>query len=55
MASPHLSTLIEESLAGLSPIQTIMKMAEDRNIQRLGLKPEEVISFGGGWCNHQAP
>lgn len=55
MTSQHLSKLIEESLAGLSPIQTIMKMAEDRNIQRLGLKPEEVISFGGGWCNHQAP
>jgi len=30
-------------------------MAEDRNIQRLGLQPKDVISFGGGWCNHHAP
>jgi aspartate/methionine/tyrosine aminotransferase len=52
---PHLSSLVEESLCGLSPIQTIMKMAEERNIVKMGLNPEEVISFGGGWCNHQAP
>ena len=49
------SYLIEKELVGLSPIQTIMKMAEDRNIIGMGLKPEEVISFGGGWCNHKAP
>lgn len=49
------SDLIEKKLSGLSPIQTIMKMAEDRNIIKMGLKPEEVISFGGGWCNHKTP
>ena len=42
-----LSTLVEETLAGLSPIQTIMKMAEDRNIVKMGLDPGTVISFGG--------
>ncbi len=51
----HFSNLIEKKLSGLSPIQTIMKMAEDRNIINMGLKPEEVISFGGGWCNHKTP
>src|SRR5512136_318755 len=51
----HLSRLIEEDLQGLSPIQTIMKMAEPEAIRRMGLNPEEVISFGGGWCNHTAP
>ena len=30
-------------------------MAEDRNIKKMGLDPENVISFGGGWCNHKAP
>ena len=50
-----LSRLVEETLQDLSPIQTIMKMAESRNILSMGLKPEEVISFGGGWCNHDAP
>ena len=53
--SSNLSCLVDETLAGLSPIQTIMKMAEKRNILQLGLDPESVISFGGGWCNHFAP
>jgi LL-diaminopimelate aminotransferase len=51
----HLSSLVEEELRGLSPIQTIMKMAENQAIRKMGLNPEEVISFGGGWCNHTAP
>jgi len=42
-------------LQGLSPIQTIMKMAEKQGIISMGLRPEEVISFGGGWCNHTSP
>jgi aspartate/methionine/tyrosine aminotransferase len=52
---PPLSNLVEHTLAGLSPIQTIMKMADERNIKQLGLDPSNVISFGGGWCNHHAP
>lgn len=55
LSSRHLSRLVEETLSGLSPIQTIMKMAEDRNIRNMGLDPSKVISFGGGWCNHFAP
>jgi aspartate/methionine/tyrosine aminotransferase len=51
----HLSHLVEEDLCGLSPIQTIMKMAEDQSIRNMGLDPTKVISFGGGWCNHTAP
>lgn len=51
----HFSRLVEENLSGLSPIQTIMKMADDRNIRNMGLDPSKVISFGGGWCNHFAP
>jgi aspartate/methionine/tyrosine aminotransferase len=51
----RLSRLIDESLQGLSPIQTIMKMAEDEAIRKMGLNPTQVISFGGGWCNHSAP
>ena len=51
----HLSRLVERTLHGLSPIQTIMKMAEPRHIISMGLKPENIISFGGGWCNHSTP
>ncbi|HIH29345.1 MAG TPA: pyridoxal phosphate-dependent aminotransferase [Thermoplasmata archaeon] len=51
----HLSHLIEQELRGLSPIQTIMKIAEAQAIHDMGLDPENIISFGGGWCNHTAP
>ncbi|MEM4258880.1 MAG: pyridoxal phosphate-dependent aminotransferase [Candidatus Thermoplasmatota archaeon] len=50
-----LSKLVEQSLSSLSPIQTIMKMAEPHHIRQLGLDPKRMISFGGGWCNHYAP
>jgi aspartate/methionine/tyrosine aminotransferase len=53
--SSQLSILVEDTLQGLSPIQTIMKMAEPENIRKMGVNPEEMISFGGGWCNHFAP
>lgn len=42
-------------MAHPSPIRQIMKMAERQNILALGLVPEDVISFGGGWVNHAAP
>jgi aspartate/methionine/tyrosine aminotransferase len=32
-----------------------MKMAERQNILAMGLDPDQVISFGGGWVNHEAP
>jgi aspartate/methionine/tyrosine aminotransferase len=32
-----------------------MKMAERQNILAMGLNPDDVISFGGGWVNHPAP
>ena len=55
MSRFKLSNLVEENLRGLSPIQTIMKMTEKQNIISMNLNPEDVISFGGGWCNHDAP
>ena len=55
MSNLKLSDFVEKELSGLSPIQTIMKMAEERNIKKMGLDPNKVISFGGGWCNHRAP
>ena len=50
-----LSALVREQLARPSPIRQIMKMAERQNILAMGLNPEDVISFGGGWVNHPAP
>ena len=51
----RLSSLVREHIAGPSPIRQIMKLAERRTISALGLDPDAVISFGGGWVNHAAP
>ncbi len=53
--TPHLSSLVRDRIARPSPIRQIMKMAERKNIVGMGLDPEEVISFGGGWVDHPAP
>ena len=50
-----LSALVQAQLGSPSPIRQIMKMAERQNILAMGLDPDEVISFGGGWVNHAAP
>jgi aminotransferase len=49
------SKLVQAQMAHPSPIRQIMKMAERQNILAMGLNPEDVISFGGGWVNHAAP
>ncbi|MFA5909774.1 MAG: pyridoxal phosphate-dependent aminotransferase [Vicinamibacterales bacterium] len=54
-AAPSLSSLVREQIAKPSPIRQIMKMAERQNILAMGLDPAQVISFGGGWVNHEAP
>jgi len=54
-ASPSLSSLVTAQIAKPSPIRQIMKMAERQNIVAMGLDPANVISFGGGWVNHEAP
>jgi aminotransferase len=50
-----LSRLVRDQIARPSPIRQIMKMAERQNIRAMGLNPDDVISFGGGWVNHPAP
>jgi aminotransferase len=55
VAGPSLSALVTEQIAKPSPIRQIMKMAERQNILAMGLDPAQVISFGGGWVNHEAP
>lgn len=52
---PELSDILQEMIKNPSPIRQIMKMASDKNIIDMGLDPEEVISYGGGWVGHHAP
>lgn len=51
----QLSNLIKEMMENPSPIRQIMKMASRKNIINMGLNPDEVISYGGGWVGHHAP
>jgi len=55
VTAPALSSLVQAQMSSPSPIRQIMKMAERQNIVAMGLDPEQVISFGGGWVNHEAP
>jgi aspartate/methionine/tyrosine aminotransferase len=50
-----LSTLTTRQIENPSPIRQIMKLAERQTIIDLGLNPDDVISFAGGWVNHEAP
>ncbi|MCD6512949.1 MAG: pyridoxal phosphate-dependent aminotransferase [Thermoplasmata archaeon] len=51
----QLSKIIEEMIREPSPIRQIMKMASRQNIINMGLDPDEVISYGGGWVGHHSP
>ena len=50
-----LSKLITRLIKSPSPIREIMKMADPVNIKAMGLNPEDVISFAGGWVAHNPP
>jgi aspartate/methionine/tyrosine aminotransferase len=39
----------------ISPVGRIMMSADSNHIQSVGINPEELISFAGGWANHKAP
>lgn len=39
----------------ISPVREIMSHADPEYIRKLGIKPDELISFAGGWVNHKAP
>ena len=55
MATPLVARRLREGQLKQSPIREIMKLADRRNIIAMGLDPDDVISFAGGWVNHKAP
>ncbi|MEW5761566.1 MAG: aminotransferase class I/II-fold pyridoxal phosphate-dependent enzyme, partial [Candidatus Thermoplasmatota archaeon] len=55
MVKLSLSKLVKKQVQKPNPIREIMKMADKENIIKMGLKPEEIISFAGGWVDHFAP
>lgn len=55
MNTPLVARRLREGQLKKSPIREIMKLADRRNIVAMGLDPDDVISFAGGWVNHEAP
>ena len=55
MNRPTVSARLRDGKLARSPIREIMKLADRQNIIGLGLDPDHVISFAGGWVNHRAP
>jgi aspartate aminotransferase len=55
MPTPDVARRLREGQLKRSPIREIMKLADRRNIEAMGLDPDDVISFAGGWVNHEAP
>ncbi|MDX1647125.1 MAG: pyridoxal phosphate-dependent aminotransferase, partial [Longimicrobiales bacterium] len=55
MPAPAVARRLREGQLKQSPIREIMKLADERNIVAMGLDPDDVISFAGGWVDHKAP
>ncbi|MDH3271345.1 MAG: pyridoxal phosphate-dependent aminotransferase [Gemmatimonadota bacterium] len=55
MPAPLVARRLREGQLKQSPIREIMKLADRRNIVAMGLDPDDVISFAGGWVAHEAP
>jgi len=52
---PTLSGKVTQYKNTKSPVREIMDLADPQYFQQAGLNPDEVISFSGGWVNHEAP
>ena len=55
MPTPPVAARLRRGQLKKSPIREIMKLADRKNIVAMGLDPDDVISFAGGWVNHVAP
>jgi aspartate/methionine/tyrosine aminotransferase len=52
---PAISKNVSAFRCTKSPVREIMDLANPQFFKQAGLDPAEVISFSGGWVNHEAP
>jgi len=52
---PTLSEKAIKFKRSISPVRQIMSYADPCYIKGIGINPEDLISFAGGWVNHKAP
>jgi aspartate/methionine/tyrosine aminotransferase len=53
--TPRLSNNVATFKCTKSPVREIMDLANPQFFRKAGLGPAEVISFSGGWVNHESP
>ena len=52
---PQISIKAKKFKRSISPVRQIMSFADPKYIKKMGIEPKELISFAGGWVNHNAP
>src|SRR5690349_16657279 len=52
---PKISKSVSAFKDAKSPVREIMDLANPQFFRAAGLNPAEVISFSGGWVNHESP
>jgi aspartate/methionine/tyrosine aminotransferase len=52
---PKISKSVSAFKCTKSPVREIMDLANPQFFKKAGLDPAEVISFSGGWVNHESP
>ena len=52
---PILSEKALDFKRNISPVKEIMSFANPATFQKYGYKPTDIISFAGGWVNHESP
>ena len=52
---PAISDKVQKFKQKKSPVREIMDLANPQFFKQVGLNPDDVISFSGGWVNHKAP
>ena len=52
---PKISKKAIKFKRSISPVRQIMSYADTNYVKSIGINPEDLISFAGGWVNHKAP
>ena len=55
VTSDRLSKKVKTLRRKPSPIKEIMNYGDPEYIKKFGVDPNDLISFAGGWSNHNAP
>lgn len=52
---PNISLKAQKFKRNISPVREIMSFADADYLMKIGIDPSQLISFAGGWVNHEAP